>query len=280
MTVAFVAALAVALAALAALAVNARRNSAALHRRRRASDKAAEELARTRSEADEARRSAGEATQERDQARADAASARTEAASARAAAADAEKRLAEAERRAESFQAEILRAEATAADRRVSASITPGSGAVLWQLERLRCEREWSEVVGPGVPLPVEWDETLAAVLATEMAIVREVIGTPGRVESSGSLALSDLPHAAATVRLGVELLRAMARAGEEMVVTVSPEAVAVHQRVLGPPDPHSLDQLRRLAHSAGSDIVTEGGEQDLLARLDLPLGAAGPDRA
>ena len=273
MTVAFAAALAVALAALAALAVNARRNSAALHRRRRASDKAAEELARTRSEADEARRSADEATQERDQARAD-------AAAARAAAADAEKRLAEAERRAESFQAEILRAEAAAADRRVSASITPGAGAVLWQLERLRCEREWSEVVGPGVPLPVEWDETLAAVLATEMAIVREVIGTPGRVESSGSLALSDLPHAAATVRLGVELLRAMARAGEEMVVTVSPDAVAVHQRVLGPSDPHSLDQLRRLAHSAGSDIVTEGGEQDLLARLDLPLGVAGPDRA
>ena len=135
-------------------------------------------------------------------------------------------------------------------------------------------------MVGPGVPLPVEWDETLGAVLATEMAIVREVIGTPGRVDSSGSLALSDLPFAAATVRLGVELVRAMARAGEEMVVTVTPDAVAVHQRVLGPSDPQSFDQLRGLARSAGSDIYVEAGDQDLMARLDLPLDASGGSRA
>ncbi len=273
MTAALAAALAVAVIALIALGLSSRRNSAALHRRRRAAEKTGEELARARREADEARQAADDAREELDRAR-------TEAATARSFAEDAEKRLAEAERRAESFQAEILRAEAAAADRRVSASVTPGAGAVLWQLERLRCEREWSEVVGPGVPLPVEWDETLGAVLATEMAIVREVIGTPGRVDSSGSLALSDLPFAAATVRLGVELVRAMARAGEEMVVTVTPDAVAVHQRVLGPSDPQSFDQLRGLARSAGSDIYVEAGDQDLMARLDLPLDASGGSRA
>ena len=265
MTAAFAAALAVAVIALVALAVSVRRSSQTVSRQRRETEGASDELARARGEAEEARRSAEQARVELDRVRAD-------AAAARASADEAEKRLAEADSRAEQLQAEIIRAEAAAADRRVSAVVTPGAGAVLWQLERVRCEREWSEVVGPGVPLPVEWDETLGAVLATEMAIVREVIGTPGRVESSGPLALSDLPHAAATVRLGVELVRAMARAGEDMVVTVSPDAVAVHQRVLGPSESDSLDHLRQLALAAGSELAVEGGDEDLSARLTLPL--------
>lgn len=280
MTAALATALAVAVIALIVLGFNSRRNSAALHHRRRAAEKTSDELARALREAEQAREEADQAREAAEATREELDRARAEAATVRSFADDAERRLAEAERRAESFQAEILRAEAAAADRRVEASAAPGAGAVLWQLERLRCEREWSEVVGPGVPLPVEWDETLGAVLATEMAIVREVIGTPGRVEASRSLALSDLPFAAATVRLGVELVRAMARAGEEMVVTVSPDAVAVQQRVLGPSDPQSLDRLRQLARSAGSDIVVEGGEHDLMARLDLPLDASGRSRA
>lgn len=265
MTVAFAVALAVAVIALVALALTARTRSAAVRRERRVAD-------RHSRAAEEARKALETARSEAAVARDEAEVARAEADVARAAVDEAERRVLEADRRAETFQAEILRAESVAAERRAESAVTPGSGAVLWQLERLRCEREWSEVVGPGVALPVAWDETLGAVLATEMAIVREVIGTPGQVLSSGSVALSELAQAAATVRLGVELLRTLARSGEEMVITVSSDAVAVDQRVIGPASPGLLDQLRQVARSAGSDITVEADDQRLLARLDLPL--------
>lgn len=272
MTAAFFVTLAVAVISLAALALSVRSRAAVLRQERTAAASRSAELSDALRQAEENRRALEEA-------RAAAEESRAESEAAGAAADEADRRRVEAERRAETFQAEILRAEAAAADRRVSTAATPGPGAVLWQLERLRCEREWSEVVGPGVALPVEWDETLGAVLATEMAIVREVIGTPGEVEASSPVPLSDLPQAAATVRLGVELVRTLARSGEEMVVSVSPESVTVDQRVLGPAAPGGLDHLQAVARTAGWGITVEGGDQRLLARLDLPLPAPGPHR-
>jgi hypothetical protein len=280
MTIAFAIALAVAVIALAALAVTARNNSAARGRERRSEEQWSARLEQSAEAAEEARLSLEAARSDAEAARGDAEVARAEAGVARAAMDEAERRVAEAERRAETFQAEILRAESRAAERRAEGMAMPGAGAVLWQLERLRCEREWSEVVGPGEALPVAWDETLAAVLATEMAIVREVIGTPGQVQAEGSVALSELPQAAATVRLGVELLRILARAGEEMLITVSPGAVSVDQRVVGPATPEVLEPLRRVAREAGSDIAVQAGNQRLQARLALPLtgrGGVGP---
>lgn len=279
MTAAFFVTLAVAVIALAALALSVRSRAALLSRERTAAESRSAELTDALRQAEENRRALEEARAVAEEARAVAEQSRSESEAARAAADEADRGRVEAERRAETFQAEILRAEAAAADRRVSTATTPGPGAVLWQLERLRCEREWSEVVGPGVPLPVEWDETLGAVLATEMAIVREVIGTPGEVEVSAPVPLSDLPQAATTVRLGVELVRTLARSGEEMVVSVSPDSVTVDQRVLGPAAPGGLEHLRAVARTAGSDITVEGGDQRLLARLDLPLPAPGPHR-
>lgn len=278
MTVAFAAALAVAVIALLALGATARRGSVATRRDRLEAQTRTRELAEARQTAEEAARRADSATEEASAARAATgqaesrlAEAESRLAEAQSGLADADRRASDAERRAEAFQAEILRAESRAAQRRAAAAVTPSAGSVLWQLERLRCEREWSEVVGPGVPLPVEWDETFGAVLATEMAVVREVIGTPGEVEATEPVPLSELPQAAATVRLGVELVRSLARSGEEMVVTVEAGSVEVDQRVLSPSAPAVLERLQEVAKAAGADLVVESGTDRLLARLIFP---------
>lgn len=271
MTVAFAAALAVAVIALLALGATARRGSVATRRDRLEAQTRTRELAEARQSAEDAARRADSAAEEARAARAAAGDAESRLAEAESRLADADRRASEAERRAEAFQAEILRAESRAAQRRAAAAVTPSAGSVLWQLERLRCEREWSEVVGPGVPLPVEWDETFGAVLATEMAVVREVIGTPGEVEAAEPVPLSELPQAAATVRLGVELVRSLARSGEEMVVTVEAGSVEVDQRVLSPSAPAVLERLQEVAKAAGADLVVESGTDRLLARLVLP---------
>lgn len=269
MTAAFFAALAVAVIAVLALIAALRRRASAARRAQAEVDKAAAELAGVRRELEEA--AAGLAA-----ARTEAADARAESSAAHAAAEQAGQLTADAERRAQALQAEILRAEAAAAERRAAAAVTPGVGAALWQLERLRCEREWSEIVGPGEGLPVEWDETLGAVLATEMAIIREVIGTPGQVERPADPALSDLPCAAATVRLGVELLRTLARSGEEMAVTVSDDGVTVDQVVLGPVTAGGLEALQTVARAAGTELTVDLDGPRLVARLALPLGTSG----
>ncbi len=271
MTVAFAAALAVAVISLVALWFTSRRSAVTTRRERMEIQSRSRELGEARRAAEESTQKAEEANQAAAAARAAVEEREGRLADAELRLADADRRASEAERRAEAFQAEILRAESRAAERRAEAAITPSAGSVLWQLERLRCEREWSEVVGPGVPLPVVWDETLGAVLATELAIVREVIGTPGDVESAEPVPLSELPQAAATVRLGVELVRTLARSGEEMVVTVVPGSVEVDQRVLSPSPPALLDRLREVAHAVGADLDVASGAESLVARLILP---------
>lgn len=273
MTVAFAAALAVAVVSLVALGFTTRRSSVVARRERTETQSRSRELADARREAEESTKKAEDAAQEAAAARAAAAETESRLADAERRAFDADRRASEAEQRAEAFQAEILRAESRAAERRAEAAVTPSAGSVLWQLERLRCEREWSEVVGPGVPLPVVWDETLGAVLATEMAIVREVIGTSGEVESAEPVPLSELPQAAATVRLGVELVRTLARSGEEMVVIVGPGSVEVEQRLMSPASPALFDRLRAVAQAVGGELGVESDPESLTARLTLPEG-------
>lgn len=65
---------------------------------------------------------------------------------------------------------------------------------VLWGLERVRLAREWHDLAGATVPLPVSWEDPVAAALAIELELIRESIGTPSRFEvatelSSGSVA-------------------------------------------------------------------------------------------
>jgi hypothetical protein len=168
-------------------------------------------------------------------------------------------------------------------------------GDLLVGLERLRVEREWSEVAGPGVPPPVAWDGTLAGFVAVELAVIREVIGTPGQLSGTHPSPgpATDPPGAgtagahpagahpagahpagvlfAATARLASELLRVLAHAGEEMDVTVGPSALTVEQP--GSSAAPDLDRLAALARSAGGDLSCEADGRGTTTRLVYPGG-------
>ena len=71
----------------------------------------------------------------------------------------------------------------TAADEERAELSASAQAAAIWRLERLRLEREWREIAGVAVPVPVAWDDPVAAALAVELELIRESIGTPGRLE-------------------------------------------------------------------------------------------------
>lgn len=101
---------------------------------------------------------------------------------------------------------------------------------VLWELYRVRCEREWGEIAGTTTELPVPWDGTFTAAIAVELEAIREGIGTPGRLttEGSGGQDVGDPLTAMIVTFLAGELLRRLARIGEELVVQVTPAGVDV----------------------------------------------------
>lgn len=154
-------------------------------------------------------------------------------------------------------------------------------GELVLGLERVRVEREWSEVAGPGVPPPVAWDGTLAGVVAVELAVIREVIGTPGQLTGphpgpDGGTGPAGVPLAA-TARLASELLRVLARSGEEMDVTVGPSALTVEQP--GSPAAADLARLAALARSAGGDLSCEADGEGTTTRLLYPGGRRADDQ-
>jgi hypothetical protein len=117
--------------------------------------------------------------------------------------------------------------------------------AVMLQLEHVRLRREWLEVAGPGVDLPVPWDGSLASGVAIELAVIREVIGTPSDMSVTASGPLRD-PVA---LRAACELLRALARSGDEMTVVLSDEALSVAQYQDHIPD---VSELQEAAEESG----------------------------
>jgi hypothetical protein len=137
---------------------------------------------------------------------------------------DAEKRVAEAMRRADDAERR--------ADEIERAGAGPSAPQAVWELERLRIEREWLDVVGPGIDLPQEWDGTIAAVVATELAVIRETIGTPSELTLRSPTAPPNPAVAAVTARISVEMLRTLARSGEEMDVVLTSETLTVGQPV------------------------------------------------
>ena len=144
---------------------------------------------------------------------------------------DAEQRVGDAERRAgdaERRVSEALRRADEALQRAAAGGHT--SYEALWELERMRLRREWLDVVGPGEDLPVPWDTTVPAVMATELAIIREVMGTPSEMTGGPGPAAFGQDSAALAARTGVELLRRLARSGQEMRVEVAEDAVTVRQ--------------------------------------------------
>jgi hypothetical protein len=179
-------------------------------------------------------------------------------------------------------RADVSERRATDAEGRLAAADT------LWELERVRLEREWREVTGIPAPLPEPWDGSIRAALAVELEIIREVIGVPTVLESRapGPAAGADpapngTPRPAdpagstdPVVALGVarltgEMLRALARVGEEVVVSVEPDD-AVTVRVAteaGGPAP-DLGTLARAAAALGRDLDVRPVAGGLEARL------------
>src|SRR5438270_6104101 len=192
--------------------------------------------------------------------RAGAAEGRARAADQRAS--DAEKRAGEAERRV----GEALR-RAGEAERRAAEA---DEVRAVWDLERVRMEREWLDVVGPGVPLPVPWDGSLGAVLATELAIIREVIGTPSDLDMDKGPRSLPPPLAAAAARLSVEMLRALARSGEEMTVRMGGGGISVVQRVGAGEQPPDLSELSEVARRAGFLLSVDLDPAGATTRLEI----------
>jgi hypothetical protein len=175
-----------------------------------------------------------------------------------------ERRLALVERRA--IDAEMQLSEA--ALRRADASAAANRS--LLALEHVRLEREWSDVVGPGVPPPVPWDGSLHAAIGTELAIIRETMGAPGQVGGEPAVAAPDPAHAVLAMRLATELLRLLARDGGEMRVSVGPGQVTVEQDAPAGP-PAGLDELSAVASGAGASLSVAEHDGWMTIELRFP---------
>ncbi|HWE54306.1 MAG TPA: hypothetical protein VG435_02275 [Acidimicrobiales bacterium] len=255
MVVALVVVVIVAIVAVSALSVVARRASVARHRAEGRVDQLNGRLAEAvdlLEESDKQRRAA--------EARSTAAEGRTRAAEQKAH--DAERRSGEAEKRI----GEAIRRS----DEAVRAAVASDPARTVWELEKLRVEREWMDVVGPGVDLPVPWDGSIRAVVATELSVIREVMGTPSELALAGHVKLADPARAAVTARVSVEMLRRLARSGDEMDVSVTADALTVVQPVHPDETPTDLSGLAEVAGRAGLSLAHEVADGRLQARLSI----------
>ena len=210
------------------------------------------QLVDTRGELEEARR-AGESTEQ------ELISQRRRGSEAEKRAQDAELRAGRAERRAED------------AESAMAALVSARSPATLAEIERVRLEREWKEVAGPDVELPLRWDGSLYTALAVELEIIREVIGTPGRLEQESTGGGNDEPGVWVLGALGCELLRVVARGADEIVVRlesapgVPPVVVA---EGLGGDSPPDLSSIEMGAKALGLSLGVEHAGDGFVVRL------------
>lgn len=190
---------------------------------------------------------------------------------AEAVAAEADGRASQAERRLGFAERRTLEAEARASEaQQRRADIGSSVSQSLLALERVRLQREWTDVVGPGVPPPVPWDDTLGASVGTELAIIRETMGAPGELGAPGPAAVTDPGHALLAIRLTAEILRLLAREGGEMRVTVEPGQVVVQQEA-SDGSPPGLNELAGIAAESGAELSVLQSEGWTTVRLRLP---------
>jgi hypothetical protein len=193
----------------------------------------------------------------------------------------------EAGRLVSEYSARLEAAERLASERgaRLEAAEKGDAGIAeaFWALERVRIEREWRDVAGPTAPLPAVWDGTVQAALAVELEIIREVVGTPSSLDGSNSSApdpAGSPPQpslVAPAARLGGELVRELARSGDELFVDISDASPGITITIRsvandkGPDDP-ALERLSAAATIAGGQLDWSPGTEELQARLRFPV--------
>jgi hypothetical protein len=189
---------------------------------------------------------------------------RADVASAKAS--DAEARAEDSDRRREAAEKRVV-----ALERVADAGPAPDrTASPLWELERVRAEREWADVVGPGVGLPVEWEPTVGAVVGIELEIIKEVVGTPAVFHREVPEKERNVRPSPIAARLSAELVRKMARAGEEMTVTAGTSEITISQQAGGgtPPD---LGPLIAAAGQAGGELGVSSQDGVVTARFVYP---------
>lgn len=180
--------------------------------------------------------------------------------------------LAEESSRAERLESELGRAteQLRAAEERADVA------DALWELERLRLEREWFAIGGPSIPMPSGWDGAdgtdLSAAVAVELEVIREVVGTPGRLDTPDHPVTADPATAVVVTRLAGELLRTLARGGLELSVSIKDGddlAVAVDTGAVETAE--DLSRLAGAASRAGGMLGVQTVEDGVRVEMRLP---------
>lgn len=175
-----------------------------------------------------------------------------------------ERRRAEAVAAHRAAEIELADTRRAAADseRRLRESLAGAETA-----ERMRLQREWAELAGPGAALPVAWDASLASAVGSELEIIREVVGTPSTVETDGTSSAGG----GFRLALAAEFLRAAALDSDEMQVAVGDcvvvKASAVVNGAQQPTTPH-LDSIKDLIGQTGAEMVVETAGDGFTATL------------
>lgn len=184
--------------------------------------------------------------------------------------ADERRRAGEADRRVEEAAQRTTAAEARAGEAESELAVfrSAGSPLVLAEVERVRLEREWNEVAGPGAALPVAWDGSVAAALMIELEIIREVTGTPSRFESdggeggrseiSGTQSPIDAGPSWVLAGIGCELMRVVARYADELLVSLEGTARGaprLRAEALRAPAVGDLSSMEEAAKAVGMNL-------------------------
>jgi hypothetical protein len=174
--------------------------------------------------------------------------------------------LAEASSRAERLGTEVRRAAEERAD----------VADALWELERLRLEREWDAIGGPSMPMPSGWDGTdgtdISAAVAVELEVIREVVGVPGHLDPPKNPVTADPATSIIVTRLAGELLRTLARGGLELSVSIEDDvelAVAVATDAVETAE--DLSRLAAAASRAGGVLGVQAVEDGVRVEVRLP---------
>jgi hypothetical protein len=158
---------------------------------------------------------------------------------------------------------------------------SPGAGVAdvadaLWELERLRLEREWDAIGGFAMPMPAGWDGAdgtdLAAAVAVELEVIREVVGTPGHLEPPTQAVTADPATAIVVTRLAGELMRTLARGGLELNVSIEDDdELAVAVATGAAETAEDLSRLSTAASNAGGRLDVQPVDDGVRVEVRLP---------